>query len=407
LRIFIACPGDVTAEKERLLKIIERLQGLAHEAGFFLKPKEWWRVIPDMGRPQQLIFDQLDPKSWDIFVGILWLRFGSPSGEVHPATGLPIESGTHEEFLKAYELWKEHRRPRILFYRCDRPPERLDQIDPAQFAKVKDFFQEFETTGAHPGIYKPYQAVEEFADLAYDHLSELIRSAVPKASDRKPPSADSNPSQVFFSCMGAFTFALGMFLMTSYQVVQGHSFGPLLLLIGCIALPLLVGILLALAFRHALGVLNASKSERLMPILGFKMQARWAPMRWVGWFLFLVLPSYIAGHFLLETRKLVLHQDRVPEQGVLAARDMPFPEYYFNARWDLVFDHYPHYWWGEERRYQGWPILQPWLNVILTASAIGGASLFTLCCATGFGLMPARKRLLLEPRKPGEGIASD
>ena len=47
--------------------------------------------------------------------------------QIHPATGLPIESGTHEEFLKAYELWKEHRRRRILFYRCDRPPERLDQ----------------------------------------------------------------------------------------------------------------------------------------------------------------------------------------------------------------------------------------------------------------------------------------
>jgi hypothetical protein len=184
LRIFFACPGDVTAEKDRLQKIVERLQKTANQAGFFLEPKEWRQVIPDMGRPQEVIFDQIDPKTWDIFIGVLWQRFGSPSGATHPINGLPLESGTHEEFLKAYELWKENGSPRIIFYRCNRSPERLDQIDPAQLAKIKSFFAEFETARAHPGIYKLYETVEEFDHLAYDHISELI-SSEPKTSTLK------------------------------------------------------------------------------------------------------------------------------------------------------------------------------------------------------------------------------
>jgi replicative DNA helicase len=176
LRIFFACPGDVNEERKRLQNIVDRLQKSANQAGFFLELKEWRQVIPDMGRPQQVIFDQIDPKTWDIFIGILWKRFGSPSGGSHPINDLPLESGTYEEFLKAYELWKNYDCPRILFYRCTRSPERLDQIDPAQLAKVISFFAEFETARAHPGIYKPYVTVEEFDHLAYDHLNELISS---------------------------------------------------------------------------------------------------------------------------------------------------------------------------------------------------------------------------------------
>ena len=79
LRIFIACPGDVAAEKERLPKIVERLQEQANQAGFILELKEWRQVIPDMGLPQQIIFNQINANSWDIFVGVLWIRFGDRS----------------------------------------------------------------------------------------------------------------------------------------------------------------------------------------------------------------------------------------------------------------------------------------------------------------------------------------
>lgn len=175
LRIFFAYSGDITAERDCVEKVVNRLQKPANESGYFLELKEWRQVI-GMGRPQQVIFDSAEPETWDIFVGVLWQRFGSPPGAKHPTKDIPLESGTHEEFLAAYELWKKHGWPRILFYRCVRP-ERLDQLDLDQISKVNDFFAEFQTAGDHPGIYRKYSSVEEFDHSVYDDIRELITAA--------------------------------------------------------------------------------------------------------------------------------------------------------------------------------------------------------------------------------------
>jgi hypothetical protein len=37
-----------------------------------------------MGRGQKVIFDQLPVDQWDIMIGILWLRYGMPSGGSNP-----------------------------------------------------------------------------------------------------------------------------------------------------------------------------------------------------------------------------------------------------------------------------------------------------------------------------------
>src|SRR5205823_492232 len=65
--------------------------------------------------------------------------------------------------------------PKIFFYRCTRPSEpRL--IDPAQFDQVDKFFAEFRPDGAHPGMYKTYETVRQFSELAYDDLLAFIQS---------------------------------------------------------------------------------------------------------------------------------------------------------------------------------------------------------------------------------------
>jgi replicative DNA helicase len=175
LRIFIACPSDVSAEKDRLPAIVNRLKTVANESGFFLDLLEWRNVVPDMGRPQEIIFSQSEPKSWDIFIGILWQRFGSPSGAVNPNDNVPFESGTQEEFEIAHKLWKKYNWPRILFYRCTRSVN--VNLDPEQLSRVQKFIAEFTPQGVHPGIYKAYESIEQFAELAYDHISTAIKDA--------------------------------------------------------------------------------------------------------------------------------------------------------------------------------------------------------------------------------------
>jgi tetratricopeptide (TPR) repeat protein len=135
---------------------------------------DWRAAVPDMGRPQQVIFDQLGPTAWDVFIAIVWHRSGTPPGGRDPQTGEEYRSGTEEEFKTAYELWKEHGRPRIMVYRCTRHAP-LEELDPAQFKLVKDFFTQFEAIrGEHPGLYQTFDTPESFEKLLLDHLMKLL-----------------------------------------------------------------------------------------------------------------------------------------------------------------------------------------------------------------------------------------
>jgi hypothetical protein len=147
IRIFIAAPSDVASEKEKIISIAMQLnRGLADRLGIVLEILDWSQVVPNMERGQQVVFDQLPINQWDILIGILWLRYGTPSGGSNLG-----ESGTHEEFNVAYKCWQTTGKPRIMFYRCVRVPENLTQIDIESLSKINNFFDAFETGGKIKG----------------------------------------------------------------------------------------------------------------------------------------------------------------------------------------------------------------------------------------------------------------
>jgi hypothetical protein len=82
VRVFVSYPSDVAKEREHLRNVADKInQSIAHELGFHLEVVDWkTHVIPEMGeRPQAIINKQIG--SYDIFVGIMWKRFGTPTGE--------------------------------------------------------------------------------------------------------------------------------------------------------------------------------------------------------------------------------------------------------------------------------------------------------------------------------------
>lgn len=170
LNVFIASPSDVATEKARLVAIVDQLNhGLADNLGIILEVKEWSQVIPSMGRGQKVIFDQLPVEQWDIMIGILWLRYGMPSGGSNPE-----QSGTHEEFNAAYECWRKTSKPRIIFYRCIRSPEDVTKIDTDSLTKINVFFKQFETGGKNQGLYSTYDAISDFEGLVRHHLEKVL-----------------------------------------------------------------------------------------------------------------------------------------------------------------------------------------------------------------------------------------
>ncbi len=72
VRVFVASPGDVAAEKRALGKVIELFNRVhSDRLGVMLELKEWREVVSGMGRPEDVILDQLPVDTWDLFVGIL------------------------------------------------------------------------------------------------------------------------------------------------------------------------------------------------------------------------------------------------------------------------------------------------------------------------------------------------
>ena len=78
----------------------------------------------------QQIINQDFGDDYDIFIGIIWKKFGTKT-EV-------AESGTEEEFLRALKRFENGENIQILFYFKSEPIP-FDEINPEQILKIKNF----------------------------------------------------------------------------------------------------------------------------------------------------------------------------------------------------------------------------------------------------------------------------
>ncbi len=180
LRVFVASPGDVAKERDIVSEVANKLNrpdGAATKAGIVLDVVRWeTHVSPYMGIPQQVVLDQLPVDSWDIFIGILWRRFGLPTGLKKKSSGEDYFSGTEQEFDLAYQSWEKKRRPQISFYRRIDIGENatLPGINTDQLKKVNAFFEGFKSGRSTQGLYRSYSGLDEFRTLIERNLTILL-----------------------------------------------------------------------------------------------------------------------------------------------------------------------------------------------------------------------------------------
>ena len=171
IRIFISSPGDVSEERDALEDLITNdLQlTLGRQHALYLEPLRWeTRVRPGMGAIQERVFEEMGP--YDIFIGIFWKRFGTPSAE--------HESGSEAEFRDAWERWEADRSRPILMYFCERPfmPQSHEEL--AQMSKVLTFREELQGKG----LYWTYSEIEAFEKQVRRHVYDAVVSLM------KPPA---------------------------------------------------------------------------------------------------------------------------------------------------------------------------------------------------------------------------
>lgn len=163
LTVFVASPGDVAAERQAVGQVVAELNTQWRRSKNIRLDVVRWETdtCPGFGEdPQAVVNEQIDDK-YDIFVGILWKRFGTPTGRAG--------SGTEEEFNRAYERFKEDRRAlRIMLYFRGGPLDDIEEINPEELARVRNFKNDVPKKG---GLYAEYRSTEEFESKIRLHLA--------------------------------------------------------------------------------------------------------------------------------------------------------------------------------------------------------------------------------------------
>ena len=175
--LFVACPDDVQEEAQRVYEVVEELNlGLGQLHGVRLNVVGWkTHALPGIGSdPQQVINQQL-PQDYDIFLGVMWARFGT----VTPRAG----SGTEEEFMKAVTRYRENPGDvRIMFY-FKHAPIPMDNIDHVQLGQVMTFRERLRADGI---LYWEFESGKEFEQNLRRHLTRQLMELASPSEDGPP-----------------------------------------------------------------------------------------------------------------------------------------------------------------------------------------------------------------------------
>ena len=165
LTLFVSGPSNVDSEKAALRRVVAELsERLVRTHGVGLQVVGW----PDDVRPgvnvdlQAEITGQFGAE-FDIYLGILGTRFGTPTRNAG--------SGTEEEFEHGIVRLRDNSRSlRVLFYFKTSKVNPFDlEID--QLKKVKEFRSKLHSRGV---LYRDFENTGDFVQMVQNHLDRLI-----------------------------------------------------------------------------------------------------------------------------------------------------------------------------------------------------------------------------------------
>lgn len=170
-KCFISSPSDCIVERESCQKIVDDINlGLATHLGIRLETFMWEKdVLQDIGRsPQDIIDPYIEDSKYDVFIGIMKNRFGTPTQK--------SGSGTEHEFKDALLRKKisTDSIPRILFF-FGKEPVDPDLFDFEQYAKVK----EFKTGISSNGLYTDFINLDDFQTKLKSQLELFLQEQSP------------------------------------------------------------------------------------------------------------------------------------------------------------------------------------------------------------------------------------
>lgn len=159
IRIFVGAPSDVNSEREIIKKVINNINDLYRGTEYpqfdIVEIERDVRSDIGSGLEAQEVIDSKVNGNYDVFIGILWKKFGTPTKK--------YESGTEQEFENALKS-----NVKVMFY-FSKLPFTMDDVDPFQLEKILNFKKSIQ----NKGFYFEYNSLENFENLIRDNLRIL------------------------------------------------------------------------------------------------------------------------------------------------------------------------------------------------------------------------------------------
>lgn len=170
INCFIASPNDTEKERQACDEIFADINNsLGKILNCRIESIKWENnVRPGFGEhPQEVINNQVG-NNYDLFIGIMWKKFGSPTSNAG--------SGTEEEFDRAYKRFKNNDNIEIMMY-FNHESADLDKIDPVELTKIKEFKEKVKSLG---GLYSLYNGIEDFKVKLRNSLLSFLNKRFPR-----------------------------------------------------------------------------------------------------------------------------------------------------------------------------------------------------------------------------------
>ena len=165
LQVFVGSPGDVKEERIVLEEVI-REGNITWSDTFNIRLDliQWQtHTSPGMSEDTQAAINEQIPNTYDIFIAIFWSRLGTPTPRA--------DSGTIEEFNRAYERYKADPNSIEIMVYFKETPIKPSQYNHDQMKKIADFKSHLSKLG----LYWEFESTDSFRKLLLSHLNKKIK----------------------------------------------------------------------------------------------------------------------------------------------------------------------------------------------------------------------------------------
>lgn len=162
--ILLSSPNDVSDERQLIETIVAELNktwGIQNSAT--IEILSWENVPSGIGSEPQDVINKSLGTDWDIYLGIMHTRFGSPTKG--------FGSGTEEEFERAVEVHEKDKSHKSIMFYFKGGMVDVNAVDTEQLEKVRHFKKRLGDRGI---FYHDFPETEQLGSLIRIHLPKVL-----------------------------------------------------------------------------------------------------------------------------------------------------------------------------------------------------------------------------------------